>query len=202
MNADQLIESFRSDLRLKGQAQNTVYGYSRQVGRFIQFLYGKPISELDKDDLKNYLAHLRTLGLEYQSISLYFSSLSSFFDFLQEEDIIKENYIRSIRKRYLRPYKRERNERRIISVKDAIRLVNSIIDTRDRTMVLLLFKTGIRRKELIELDVDDINFENMSITLKPTPKRSNRVVFFDTETANQLKKWLRARESWISTVLT
>ena len=62
--------------------------------------------------------------------------------------------------------------------------------------MLLLLKTGIRRKELVELDLDDINFEDQSIQLKPTPKRTNRTVFFDYETLNQLKRWLRARDNW------
>jgi len=55
-------------------------------------------------------------------------------------------------------------------------------------------KAGIRKGELIRIDVDDINWEEMSITLKPTPKRSNRIVFFDAECAKILKRWLRIRE--------
>jgi len=56
------------------------------------------------------------------------------------------------------------------------RLVNSILDPRDKAIVLLLAKTGMRRGELLRIDVDDINWEDCSINLKPTPKRSNRVV--------------------------
>ena len=62
--------------------------------------------------------------------------------------------------------------------------------------MLLLFKTGIRRKELVELDVEDINFQDQSIMVKPTPKRTNRTVFFDRETEIQLKRWLKARDSY------
>ena len=93
-------------------------------------------------------------------------------------------------------YKAEKRERQIISVKDAIRLPNLILDIRDKTMVLVLFKTGIRRKELLELNVDNIDFEAQSIILTPTPKRTNRTVFFDQETKIQLKRWLRVRENW------
>jgi len=74
------------------------------------------------------------------------------------------------------------------------RFVNSIMDPRDKAMVVLLAKTGIRRGELIRLDVDDIKWEDYSITLKPTPKRSNRVVFFDEECAIVLRRWLKVRE--------
>jgi len=51
-------------------------------------------------------------------------------------------------------------------------LVSSIIDPRDKSVVLLLAKTGIRRKELKNIDMDDIDWVEQCIHLKPNPKRS------------------------------
>ncbi len=45
------------------------------------------------------------------------------------------------------------------------------------------------------MEVSDIDFSNQSITLKPKKKRSNRVVFFDSETEYVLKRWLEARKT-------
>jgi integrase len=59
---------------------------------------------------------------------------------------------------------------------------------------LFLAKTGIRRGELVRFDVDDINWEDCSINLKPTPKRSNRIVLFDEECVVALKRLLKVRE--------
>ena len=56
-------------------------------------------------------------------------------------------------------------------------LIEEMKDLRNKALLMLLFKTGIRRNELISLDATNINFENQSITLKPTAKRSNRVDF-------------------------
>ncbi|MBS7655991.1 site-specific integrase [Candidatus Bathyarchaeota archaeon] len=75
-----------------------------------------------------------------------------------------------------------------------LKLINSIIDPRDKAIAILFAKTGIRRSELLRIDVNDINWEEYSITLKPTPKRSNRLVFFDDECALTLKRWLKVRE--------
>jgi integrase/recombinase XerD len=61
-------------------------------------------------------------------------------------------------------------------------------------MILLLLKTGVRKKELMAMDVGDIDWQTQSILLKPTKKRSNRTVFFDQEAARYLKAWLRVRE--------
>ena len=75
-------------------------------------------------------------------------------------------------------------------------LINSILEPRDKAIVTLLAKTGIRRGELIDIDMDDVDWESQSIRLKPKNKRSNRVVFFDDETAIVLHRWMRTRENW------
>ena len=84
--------------------------------------------------------------------------------------------------------------RQSISVENAAKMVRATIDTRDRAILLLFFKTGIRRNELITLDLEDLDLQGMSLTLKPTPKRSNRTVFFDDETRRALARWIKSRE--------
>lgn len=72
-------------------------------------------------------------------------------------------------------------------------LATSILDPRDKAILLVLAKTGIRRGELLSIDLDDINWNLNSIKLKPKPKRSNRTVYFDEECAIVLKRWLKVR---------
>ena len=73
-------------------------------------------------------------------------------------------------------------------------MVASTIDTRNRAILLLLFKTGIRRNELVTLDINDVDLEEQVVILKPTGKRSNRTVFFDDEAGRALARWLKSRE--------
>ena len=68
------------------------------------------------------------------------------------------------------------------------------MDPRDRAVIILLARTGIRGNELIRLDVNDIDWENYKMILKKTTKRSYRVVFFGDETALVLRRWLMVRE--------
>jgi integrase/recombinase XerD len=75
-------------------------------------------------------------------------------------------------------------------------LINSVLNPRDKAIITLLAKTGIRRDELVEIDIDDIDWSNQSIELKPQHKRGNCTVFFDDETAFILQRWLKARENY------
>jgi integrase/recombinase XerD len=77
--------------------------------------------------------------------------------FLNTKDKADKNPVPSVRKRFIRRY--EDNDeglmRKLISVDEMTKLINSTLDIRDKAIIALLAKTGIRRKELITLDVDD-----------------------------------------------
>jgi len=83
--------------------------------------------------------------------------------------------------------------RKLITIEEAKMLVRSMMDIRDQAMLVVLLKTGVRREELISMEVDDIDWKNQSITLKPKAKRTNRVVLFDNETEMILRRWMSVR---------
>jgi integrase/recombinase XerD len=67
------------------------------------------------------------------------------------------------------------------------------LSIREKAIITLLAKTGIRKGELIRIDLEDIDWKSQSIALKPRAKRSNRIVFFDNECGRTLKKWISLR---------
>ena len=137
----------------------------------------------------------RKQGLTTRTIRSRLNAISSFYEFLIFEGKRKDNPIREVRSRYLQQYKTdsECHTHKLISIEDAARLTDACIDIRDKAMVILMFKTGVRRGELLSMEVQDINWHDQSITLKPKKKRSNRIVFFDDETAFILRRWLEVR---------
>lgn len=195
-----LIMDFIADCGLRGMSSESIRSYRSNLRIFHAFLKREGFSVLgvDKDVLRSFLAYLKEeRKVSHKRVENYFSSLSSFYEYLAYEGYVPVNPVLPVRKRYLRTYKKGEGhpaQRKLISVEEMSVLVNSIINIRDRALVTLLAKTGIRRGELIRIDVDDIDWEEMSITLKPRAKRSNRIVFFDGEAAKALGEWLRVRE--------
>jgi integrase/recombinase XerD len=191
-----LIDMFRRDLKLRELSSITCRIYPQRVAEFANFLHGD-LRIVDRENLKSYLGYLRNdRSLKKKSIQCIFTSLSSFYDFLEDEKLVNSNPVRSMTK-YLRSYKQtnESQDKQLISVEEASMLVNSVLDTRDKAVILLLLKTGIRCNELLSLDIQDLDLTEMTIRLKPTPKRSNRIVYIDQETADVLSRWLKAREN-------
>ena len=141
------------------------------------------------------MEQLRARGNTRKTIRLTLTAISFFYEWLIFERQVKTDPAAEVRRR-LQTYKTDGEEQthKIISVEEAAELVQSLVDIRDKSLVLLLLKTGICRGELLSLDVDFINWQNHSVLLKPTKKRTNRIAFFDEEAAYYLKRWLAVRE--------
>jgi integrase/recombinase XerD len=198
--SDELITRYSEDCEMKGISPDTLGRYLSSIKIFNQYIKikGADFLGVNKDILRDFLGYLRKdRQVSPKTIENYFTSIASFYDYLEYEDMIEKNPIHAIRKRYIRSYKEndEGQMRKLISVEDMARLINSTLDVRDKAIITFLAKTGIRRRELISLDVDDIDWVEQSIRLKPTPKRTNRTVFFDDEAAIILHRWVKAREN-------
>jgi len=195
--SNDLIQRFYEDLKLSEIVSAKDYVY--RTSEFCAFLEARGNSPLKvtKEDLRSFLIHLKERNLKSTTIDRIFSCLSAFYEFLIEEELVEYNPILPFRKYYFRKYKKKNDSeiRKLIEVKDAARLVNSILDSRDKCILVLLFKTGMRVGELVSLDLDDINLEKGEITLKHSKKRSNRVLYIDNEAIAMLNRWLAARKN-------
>lgn len=195
------LDEFLKDIELQGLSQDTVRSYRSSLRNYFDWLNGDPTS-IDRTDLKDFLYHLQhertgkdgTTGVSSSTVNNYFSCLNTYYRFLKYEGHIDENIIPEFRKRYGSSWRTSNREsRQLISVEEMSKLVHATLDVRDRAIILVFAKTGIRRNELIQIDLGDIDWEEQSIRLKPTPKRSNTVVFFDGECNRVLNRWVRAR---------
>jgi integrase/recombinase XerD len=154
--------------------------------------------EADKQIFIEYLRQRRLEGVGQKTLENNFTALASFYEYLVFQDYVGKNPVSGVRKRYLRRYKNENDvdaesPRKLISVEEMSLLINSVLDTRDKAILTLLAKTGVRRGELIAMEVNDIDWTEQTITLKTFKKRSSRTVFFDDETSRLLKRWLNQR---------
>jgi len=192
-----LIQRFHEGLILRDVSYNMDYIY--RATEFCDFLEAKGSNPLEvtTEDLESFLVYLKKRDLKSTTLDRIFTCLSAFYEFLVMKKIVEYNPILPFRKYYLSSYKKNSDSeiRKLVSVEDAARLVNSILDSRDKCILVLLFKTGMRVGELVSLDVSDVNLSEGEITLKHTKKRSNRVLYIDNEAVIVLSRWMAARKS-------
>ena len=190
------------DCRDREMTQDSVQHYRSVVMHFFEFVEKRSISpyQSDKQVFIDYLRYRKSEGVGQKTLENNFTALASFYEFLVFQDYVEKNPVTGVRKRYLRRYKNENDadaapQRKLISVEEMSLLINSVLDTRDKAILTLLAKTGVRRGELIAMDMGDIDWAEQLITLKKFKKRSGHVVFFDDETSRLLKRWLTQRQT-------
>ena len=195
-NSNDLLDRFHADCNLRGMVTTMDYIYrTKAYCAFLEAREKTPLN-VDRDDLRAFLAQLKDKGLKFSTIEVIYTSLSAFYEFLIIEELVEYNPILPFRKYYLRRYKNDNDSeiRKLISIEDASRLVNSILDSRDKCILVLLFKTGMRVGELSSLDVNDVDLDEGIVRLKIKKKRTNRVLFLDNEAIVVLHNWLAARK--------
>jgi integrase/recombinase XerD len=159
--ADLLADQFLGHLRVeKGLAENTIQAYNRDLARFLLFLQNKNRSPLEANqaDLSEYVTYLEE-RISLRSTARNLSCLKMFFRFLIAEGKIKTNPARLLSSPKL-PQKLPH----VLSTQEVSDLLAQPETTspqglRDKAMLELLYATGLRVSELINLKMSNLNLE-------------------------------------------
>ena len=155
------IDDFIAYLKVERRlAQNTVSAYSKDLSKFTEFLADQGITsfgEVKTQDVTGFMSELRSKGLKERSVARFLAALRSFFRFLIEEEMIKTNPLALVDSpRAGAPLPK------IVSPENVDRLMaapdkNSDKGLRDAAMLELLYASGLRVSELVNLKVDDLH---------------------------------------------
>ncbi|MBI2488047.1 MAG: site-specific tyrosine recombinase XerD [Deltaproteobacteria bacterium] len=160
---NQHVDSFISYLTVvRGLSKNTLESYGRDVLKFVSYLEGKGIANLDNVDYKHildFLSSLKEQGLNIRSIARILVSIKQFYKFLLIEKIIEKDPTFLIRTPKMKTFIPG-----VLSLDDIENLLtspdeNSFEGNRDKAMLEVLYATGIRVSELVELELNSVNFE-------------------------------------------
>ena len=150
---------------IKNYSNYTIINYKKDIDQFLIFLKKENINDLTKityDDIRNYLAYLNKINYKNKSISRMLSTLRSLFNYLESEKIININPTKLISNP-----KKEIRLPNFLSINEIEKLLSMKIenkyDIRDLLIIELLYSTGIRVGEAINIKMSDINTYDKTI---------------------------------------
>lgn len=185
--ADQeLIEKFKNYLFVeRNYSPYTVNNYYNDVMEFQKFVrankLAKGLDSIRNDRVcRNYISSLVNDGYEAKSINRKISSLRTFYRYLVYKEIIDFNPFKDIKN-----LKTPKKLPSFVDEDEMIKILSSIDDKtdlgyRNRTLVELLYATGLRVSELINLEVMDVNFYNNTIKVRGKGNKDRIVVMYDS----------------------
>lgn len=153
-----LLEKYIDSLWLeKGLSRNTLESYQRDLEAFRQWLDGRAIQSVRREDLMRYLSDRMAKGIQSRSTARALSCLRGLYRYLLRENMITEDPTLQIQNPKLgRPLPDTLSEsevERLLAAPD----VKTVIGFRDRTMLEVLYASGLRVSELVGLRLTDVN---------------------------------------------
>lgn len=150
--------SFMTDIRHK--SLNTVESYKRDVTQYISYLDETGVTDISsttKTTVLSYLLYLQKEGRASSTVSRTLASLRSYYLFMMQNGVVKSNPTSNLEAPHV-----EKKIPKILSGEEVELLLEQPKNCdnkgiRDKAMLELLYATGIRVSELINLDVSDVN---------------------------------------------
>jgi len=182
------MDMFISAKRIEGCSERTLAYYKATIEHMLSIIV-TPLRQVQTDDLRAYLAEYQLRNnCSKTTVDNIRRNLSSFYSWLEAEDYIIKSPIRRIHK-----IRTGSKVKETLSEECIEKLRDSCLQIRDLAMIDLLYSTGIRVGELVNLNINDINFEERECIVYGKGNKQ-RKVYFDAKTKVHLKRYLEQRK--------
>lgn len=190
----QWLQRYRDYLaEVRHLSRHTVYAYLADVRQFVDSLNGMDLKEVDRHQIRTFIANLVDQRIHSRSIGRKLSSLHSFFGFLVDEGFLNNDPTEMIHSP-----KRGKPLPKVLGVDAAFALMENIpehspLNKRDRAMFEMLYSAGLRVSELVGLNLEDVNFARQELRVFGKGKKE-RLVPFGMHARTTLENYLGERQ--------
>lgn len=181
------LQLFLDAKKIEGCSERTLQYYRVTIEKLLCKI-DVPIRKISTEQIRTYLSEYQQINnCSKVTVDNIRRNISSFFSWLEEEDYILKSPMRRIHK-----IKTKQQVKEIISDEAIERLRDSCCCPRDLAMIDLLYSTGIRVGELVNLNIADINFEARECVVFGKGDKERRV-YFDAKAKLHLQDYLKSR---------
>lgn len=184
---EEVINRFKVEYNMRFE-RATIEAYQTSIRQLLTF-YNKPYTEISTQDIRNWLMHLEEKGYKKGSIKNKIIGLRMFYRYCMEEEFMKYNPAKSVH---------------LPSVEDKLPsyLTNEQLaelrllaegNLKQRAVIEVLYSTGVRLRELTNIKLQDIHWEERTIIIPSGKGKKERIVLFTGECAEHLRAYLQVR---------
>ncbi len=188
-----MVDKFLDYLKYeKNFSNHTITNYKIDLEEFYNYLDNKNIKDIDVNIIRGYLKKLYDKKYSSSSISRKVSSLKSYFKYLEAENKIKNNPMVLISNP-----KKEKKLPNFLNYNDLEKLLNTPDKEteegiRNSLIIEMLYSTGIRVSELVNIEIKNINFTEHKILVLGKGNKE-RYVYYGSKCQDILDKYLKIR---------
>lgn len=203
MKHPRIYFAFEKSMKREKRSDNTIKMYIFNIEHFLKYLcenvqgFAEDYSRIKREDLrkinkkhiKNYKDYICDSENKERTINQKLSAIRCFFKFLEDEEIIEDDISLGIK-----GIKEPKREAKFLVEEEIKKVLGRIDNIRDYTIFYLMFNTGLRSEEVLQLNIDSIDVvkESLSVIGKGNKERS---VFLNDSVLEVLEKYFEYRNS-------
>lgn len=186
------INKFLDTIRYeKKYSDYTINGYSKDLDMFLEYLQDNNIKSFNKVEYQNirlYINYMHDNGYSNKTLSRMISALRSLFKYLKSCDYIDNNPMLLVSNPKL-----PKGLPKCLNFEETEKLLNvfdsSTIGIRDSLILEVLYSTGIRVGEIVNIKIKDIDFSDKTIKINGKGNK-DRIVYYGTRCSELLNKYM------------
>ncbi len=179
-----LVKRFIIAKKIKGCTDRTLKKYYDDIVRACKVMR-KPLTQITSDDIQLYIAYCMRKGNQKQTIDGRRLSLSTFYTWATREGVVKENPMNRVDKIKFNPRHED-----AFQTEDVERMRAELKTWRERAIFEVLLSTGCRVSELVNIMIDDINGEEITVLGKG---EKYRTVYLNAKARLAVERYLNER---------
>ena len=191
------IDKFNEYLEYElNYSELTIKGYNEEINKFINYTEDNNLNykKISNDNVREYLKYLDELKYSKNSISRNLSALRTYYKYLLDEHIIDSNPFKMISNP-----KKDKKLPNFLNYEEIEKIFESFDDNtplnlRNRCIVELLYDTGVRVSELVNIKLSDIDFVEKTIDISGKG-RKERIVYFGDYLYEVLNEYIKKARS-------
>lgn len=178
------LKKTEEELEIKNYSHKTVQSYIRCLRDY--FEYKKTdIATMDQENIKQFLLQKKKQQYAPQSIALYLNAIKFYY----------RHVIQSPQHINIAVPKRSLHLPVVLSRNEITRLINSIRNHKHQLLIALAYGSGLRVSEVVKLQVKDLDLEEMTIHVKQTKGKKDRVTIFPEKLKDTMKRFLNGKHA-------
>lgn len=175
------IEKFKQWLRSKRYSESTLTTYSEALKSFLIFYREKPIADITNEDVivyNNEYILKNNLSISYQNQTI--NSIKLFFKIIHDSKIVIEELHRP---------KNAKRLPNVLSKEETFQLIDLTTNLKHKTLLALIYSSGLRISEAINMKITDIDSQRMLIHVKNAKGKKDRYTILSTKVLGLLREY-------------
>jgi len=191
ISGQEYVEEYLRDQHRRHCRPNTLRSTFSSIDIFLSFVKASHLEEITRAELFAFIEHEQDRGMKPSTVNTRVRIVKAFIGFLVEKGVIRPDILP---KRVT--VKVPDSLPRAMAPEDVRKLLSVIDHTRDRAMVLVLLRTGMRIGELLNLMLREVSLKERRVEIYEAEKtRVGRVVYLSEDARVALKAWFKERDN-------